>query len=663
MSSATSNSWRRQLIALPTEDGDRAVDSLHELLLEDDEETNVAVLRGETDTVFLARHPEGGVVFLHHVRVVGGTRVRPGVAIMALVGTGPRAYPVRLSPGEMFASVEVLTPTWSGLKDLNSKASVVAAAVSVSHEELPAYFALPPTLARALLDQDDLEPWSLIRPVRTAVSAYDGSRAAGFPAFDSATQVRRLPKWLWAAQTDNLPDGGSLVPTADPELIRIADRLHAEHITAAGQAPAGPGTGLGRSGTPPVGAPAPTGAGAASGGSGHADLVAGIADLKSELEAGRMEKRQALAEKKPGFSRLPAPVRKLLEFAAQSVSRTGQVSGSVPSSAKEFFASSTSGHASLNLSSFTLSSRYNIAANDKSGLATRLYTGNLFWTAANSPGNLTIFACGEDGALADTGSSRAVGMALAAAEGGGLTEAQQKEQTKQKLSAPVTVDGAVRQAELFAAVILMLTGESEVFHFVDQWIKHMEGYRSAYATVVAMDGDFVLKMFYFIDKTVQAFLEACHSARSRLDVPDDILACAAEKKRILVHQAPFSVPTQFALQAEAKAAAAGNEAIPGGARTPTAGTPPKKRTKVTNSSFPGTNEVGVAPSKPFARTYGSSNPLYDERPKVGTSKICPTWHLLGYCYSGCDLSSTHRKPSAAELAAIKDYVTKCNSSG
>ena len=128
----THNSWKRALLADPTGPGDLAIASLHELMSSGDEDTDVNALRGEEDTVFLARHPEGTLVFMHHVRVFGGTRVRPEASIFALVGTGPRAYPVKFEPRAFSAATDVFTPTWSNLKDLNSFEAVRDAVVGAS---------------------------------------------------------------------------------------------------------------------------------------------------------------------------------------------------------------------------------------------------------------------------------------------------------------------------------------------------------------------------------------------------------------------------------------------------------------------------------------------------------------------------------------------------
>ena len=200
MAMPTANNWKRAILDVPSDAGDRGVTTLHDLLSDPDERANINELRGEDETVFLAAHPEGTVAFLHHLRVVGGTRLRPEVSVLALVGVGPQAYPVKLVPAAAFAAVEVATPTWTNLRDLDTRAAVVGAVLGAALERVPALLALPPSVASAFLDEDQLEPWRLIQPLRAAVTAYDAAKPADAAAFDDAAHVRHIPKWLWAAQ-------------------------------------------------------------------------------------------------------------------------------------------------------------------------------------------------------------------------------------------------------------------------------------------------------------------------------------------------------------------------------------------------------------------------------------------------------------------------------
>ena len=91
MATPTANNWKRAILDVPPDAGDRGVTTLHDLLSDPDERANINELRGEDETVFLAAHPEGTVAFLHHLRVVGGTRLRPDQTLQILCTT--RAQP------------------------------------------------------------------------------------------------------------------------------------------------------------------------------------------------------------------------------------------------------------------------------------------------------------------------------------------------------------------------------------------------------------------------------------------------------------------------------------------------------------------------------------------------------------------------------------------
>ena len=87
------NSWKRALQAQNGTPSDEAVTPLGTLLTDGSRDERVQGLRGETETVWLALHPEGRLVFVHHLTVHGGGRVSPTVFFTALVGIGDVPQP------------------------------------------------------------------------------------------------------------------------------------------------------------------------------------------------------------------------------------------------------------------------------------------------------------------------------------------------------------------------------------------------------------------------------------------------------------------------------------------------------------------------------------------------------------------------------------------
>ena len=63
------NSWKRALQAQNGTPSDEAVTPLGTLLTDGSRDERVQGLRGETETVWLALHPEGRLVFVHHLTV------------------------------------------------------------------------------------------------------------------------------------------------------------------------------------------------------------------------------------------------------------------------------------------------------------------------------------------------------------------------------------------------------------------------------------------------------------------------------------------------------------------------------------------------------------------------------------------------------------------
>ena len=109
----TYNNWKRWHQAQNGSAGNRAVGGLADLLKGGTAAEKLATLRGEEGTVWLAVHPEGQITFIHHVHIHGGTRVQPAAEVLALVGDGPAAYPIRLSIDEAAKYQDVAAaPAW-----------------------------------------------------------------------------------------------------------------------------------------------------------------------------------------------------------------------------------------------------------------------------------------------------------------------------------------------------------------------------------------------------------------------------------------------------------------------------------------------------------------------------------------------------------------------
>lgn len=147
------NTWKNALQAQDGAASDAAVTALTRLLLVNDANSQdelIQLLRAEGDLVFLARHPEGHLVWVHHLTVHGGGRVNPNIYFTALVGIGPRALPIKFNSGQLFRSLSVLCPSWTNLKDLTTRQALVDAPLGQNEEVFPTLLALPPSISDAL---------------------------------------------------------------------------------------------------------------------------------------------------------------------------------------------------------------------------------------------------------------------------------------------------------------------------------------------------------------------------------------------------------------------------------------------------------------------------------------------------------------------------------
>lgn len=645
---AKHNTWKSSLQAQDGAASDATVTALGRLLIVNDATTQaelIQLLRAEGDLVFLARHPEGHLVWVHHLTVHGGGRIHPDIYFTALVGIGPRAFPIKFNSGQLFRSLSVMCPTWTNLKDLTSRQALVDAPLGQTEEVFPTLLALPPSISSALMDEPDRDPHSFLAPLKAAITAFDNGQEDG-PVFGPNAHVRHIPKWLWAAATDHLPVF-SLVFSENPIVVGWSDRLHDSYITGGGH---------------PTGQAPAAAAGAAAGGQAGAGPVeaslaaallqqaAATREFAEETKNSRVSREEASAKKNPGWGRLPEATQKMMTHASQTVSRVGQIQGEVPQSAKDFLSNATSANADVFLQQY-LVREFGLTGKGMTGMASRLYTGVYLWSAVTTPSNLTIFDCAPPDVLAGSNAGRSASLALTAREGKGLTEDQVKLLTKQKLSWPQDTETAAEQLATFAGVLKMLFAESELYHFVNEWSKHMKAHPMEYRTCQTLDYNFFLGMFYFIDKTVQAFLSNCIAAPSRVEVSDSIFSCEQKKTDIILHQNPFTVPAAFSpdldgLEGEVDLDTEEQQASPKRER--------EKRRKTLNRKPLANLNVQ---RQGFGKKYGSGCAAYATRPKVRGCSFCVTWHLLNYCHEGCPCAASHVEPSESEEKAIRKY---CN---
>lgn len=665
------NTFKRWMLSLTKAPGDRAVAGLLNLLQDGTTDEKMQKLRLETETVWVTFHPDKVLAFIHNVTVVGGTRTNPTVSVRALVGDGPSAYPIQLTPAQVVAYQEVAAAAaWSNVKDCDGAEALSNAQAGQADIRLPKLFPLPPSLVCALLEEPDRSPASLMRPLRIAVAAYDNGKAADAPSFEADLHVRSFARWLWAAH-NGLMESVPLVPSTVQDVVGWAEEIHRSTITGAagGGAAAGaaPAAAAGAAAAGAAGAAAGGGAGgaaaavpaaAAAGGTPNEVAVA-LYSLKDELKTTRLSREASSAKSKPGVASFPGPVQKMLKFASQSVTKTGTVMGDITAVAKEFFGQPSASHANLYMSSETFGSKYRIEAQDKSGLATRLHKGVFKYASPGVPSGLTVFACAPGDVMADSGAEAAVGLSLAASEGTGLSNAQQKALLQQALSYPRRFDAAKKQLTLFAAILLMLFGQSELQLFVDAWVGHMVDHETAYDQLSSMDPKFFLKMFYMIDMTVQVFLSNCEQQSDRTKVPDEIFECGDYKRAILLRQCPFNAPEQFQDPGAATGGGGDDEGSPKKKKQKKgdrSGPTPAGRIKVVNNNAVAALRVGA---QHFQTTFGRSSPHYGSRPKIRNCDMCPTFHLLGYCYDDCPEAASHVRLNSTEEGQAKGYVAKC----
>jgi hypothetical protein len=139
----------------------------------DPTDSKIKSLVEDMDTIILAADANRNVLILHSPKNFGGTQIHPENKVMALLGLGNQATPVKIVLNTVVADFNIFVPTIKELLACRNTIEVKALPITEDNGvvgfEGSAVFIPAPELRNAILKSNSQDPFDLI-PVVTAAA-------------------------------------------------------------------------------------------------------------------------------------------------------------------------------------------------------------------------------------------------------------------------------------------------------------------------------------------------------------------------------------------------------------------------------------------------------------------------------------------------------------
>ena len=183
MSTSLSTNWKQHYASLASNnDGNKMMMNFSKSITESlSDKDKINALTEETDSVIFIADDQGSITVIHSPTKLGGTRSRPELKIVCLVGMGPLATAVVLNDKQAIAIFKIATPEKDKFHDCTSaeqfsvldvedneegrgtrRGRVTSRNLTRTESSVPACFIPAPFLAKFVLEADSKKPADLV---------------------------------------------------------------------------------------------------------------------------------------------------------------------------------------------------------------------------------------------------------------------------------------------------------------------------------------------------------------------------------------------------------------------------------------------------------------------------------------------------------------------
>ena len=650
------NSWTAYFLSITAvnESGDRNIPGFTGAMdFESSADEKMTALNEPNGFILVANHKKE-IVLLHNPNNFGGTLLRPTHKIGCLLGVGHNATPVILDATVAIQPLQVVVPqlaeivACSSIDDLRALPQPAANGV-VNLEAINSFFPAP-FLRNAILNEvENSSPLALILAALNAGTEHINvhQNDVDFDEDDVNTHVELFVMWCMGVHQAAVPETRFTVHPDDGELEAFGRRLHNEHIMP-------PST------SAPTGLPTGTS-------DVFKSLAAGITRTSEEAEHQNRLHREQLdfikdkeAKKKNKYEKWHETSRLLVLNAAAE--NADEAADFIPTSYLRIINSETAGMADRELQS-QMRTLGHEDAGFAHGLAASLYNGDIVWSSANSPSNLSPFTVFELDPLSSAQSDRCVQLHLLSKNTEGKSLEEIKASQKQEVKVPETYEELVQSFVFYAGLTTILFGnKSALVNGIKTLIFCIRRDKITFKTRIAGDKEFATKFIFAVEIRIQRWLRACMTYADRSMIDDRLVNFDPVIESVLNSTLNIVLPPNFIVTPTTKPT--NPTVVPPGDDTKKK-TPKKRKAADDDNDRIATN---TAPVKEFLLKEGEdwsrdyAGKCTRDRPKWGDSDwMCARWYVKGKCFRDCTNKASHVGANdipAAKRTEFKAYLVK-----
>ena len=623
-----SNNWRNFFHDNPeNKASNETIDTLMELFGQDTS-LDDCLSNGieEQNTIFMTKAPfSGDIAFLHHVSKIGGTRTSRDKKIFALVGVGDSCYPAQLTKEALFEPFESKTPTWAAISTADELTNIDNLPAR-SRKTLRPCMPLPPFLASALIDMGTASPNDLLIETLRRIKSFDQAIGEDDSLPKASDHLQLIALWLWSVTIDDFPSV-TTTPSTDRAIIEKSEEIHEKWLLPT-QTQVIPATN-----TQPSNA--------------LSQLASNVNEQTAILQQlnNLAEERSREKAKSKGLDAIH-PSFKTMILAASSSDGTNPAQTPTPE-CTAFFNQKSAVHAKIHLLQ-TLTYSFGCTVDISVPLATALYHGNFLWDKPDSPNNFCSLLFGKPSPLATTGAKEAMILHLKAEKGGGWSDKDLDKALRQAIAIPTTIDGMLHNISNFTAASRLFFGEDSTLTIgLNSWRPQISTNLISYESQSLNDNTFIASVLTSIDTRVNCWLQDCATKPFRCNVDDELVDFTDIQKAIRIRQFSFTLPPSIRSHISSSSKRQDPPSNLDDGRE-------QKRQPIQNPKK--NNRWKLRDGEDYREIFADKH--IGKRPSWNGVNICPRWHIRGVCFSGCNLSETHREITDPELRRQMDTYCK-----
>ena len=635
------------------------------------------------DTVALVKGKDGKLKALHNFKKIGGTRIRPEMQLICLIGSSARAVGIVVNSDEITKSKEITIPTaeaiW-GCNTINELENVESISTvrrsnrrgTATAEENPTptttvttmtykesmCFIPPPFIVKQIFGGIPNDPLELILATKAAAIDFNNSHSSttGFENVDATIQAKRFALWAFAVHKGHIEETSFDIDPDNVDIQQHHDERHAKCIMPSLSTVSSAPTSLGDH----LSIFEQLGAGLNR--MGEANETAN-AYAKRNMELKELE----VENKKDRIKDLHPSTKHMLKMA--SATDSDQL-GELCEAFKSFYNSKNHGAADIQLHQLMEDKGFGDAAFGE-GVSMTLWSGNFNRPNPAAPGVLSPFSFKEQEPLGSTQRNRSLILSMILNTKGGLSKSidELKASSKVETTVPSDYHGFIYQMKAFSALIEIITGDDSLVSVqLQNLVGSIEKYSSSYKIEIAQDNCFPGKFANVVDSRFHLFLQDCRKSLDREDVNNRLVDFRELHEDVLLNKFNVkSLPACFSMVSTDKTPVTGDtktldtsnndDTKKGGGK--------RKGGKEGDENDSGKRRSGVVENKDqvpeFKMAEGKKRESFqgkcvEHRAKYKDTFMCPRFHTKGFCHVKCKFSASHIPAKDIPEDVKKNYV-------